>query len=640
MLKLAVVFTDNMVLQQTAVLPVWGTTSPGLQVTVRFAGQEKTVKADVNGGWRVTLEPLAASAIPKEMNITVNDPDQTAITLRNILIGEVWVCSGQSNMEFSVSRAKNGERESAEADFPAIRLLTIPKLVAETPQKYIAANSWDVCSPETVSGFSAVGYFFGRELHRKLGVPVGLINASWGGTVAEAWTSKNTLLKIPELVGLVTKYDMDVANSSEIIAEYKAAIRQIEQKTADIRNEGFPRGWADIPNPPGEWSDMELPASWQNRGLDFSGVLWFRKELELPASWQGKELRLAIGATDKGDVTYFNNVQVGSITMDDRQDSWCLLRTYAIPANLVKTGKNVIAVRVRSDKYDGGMIGPAEAMHLSCPALPESSSIPLTGVWKYAVENNYGKIAIPAIPPGPDNPNSPSVLFNGMISPLIPFAIRGAIWYQGESNADRAVQYRTLFPSMIQDWRTQWHQCEFPFMFVQLANFRTEATIPVESEWAELREAQTMTLRLPNTGMAAAIDIGEALDIHPQNKQDIGLRLALNALAKAYRQQVPYSGPMFKNMTRAGNTLAIHFDHVNGGLKCRGEKLFGFAIAGADRKFVWADAKINGDTVIVSSPEIAEPEFVRYAWADNPVCNLYNSAGLPAVPFRSDMPEK
>lgn len=639
MLKLAVVFTDNMVLQQTAVLPVWGTASPGLLVTVRFAGQEKTVKADVNGDWRVTLKPLTASAIPQEMNITVNDPDQTAITLRNILIGEVWVCSGQSNMEFSVSRAKNGERESTEANFPGIRLLTIPKLVAETPKKYIAANSWDVCSPETVSGFSAVGYFFGRELHRKLGVPVGLINASWGGTVAEAWTSKNTLLEIPELAGLVTKYDMDVANSAEIIAEYKAAVRQIEQKTRDLKNEGFQRGWADIPNPPGEWSDMELPGSWQNRGLDFSGVLWFRKEIELPAGWHGKELRLAIGATDKGDVTYFNNVQIGSITMEDRQDSWCLLRTYTIPDNLVKTGKNVIAVRVRSDKYDGGMIGPAEAMHLSCPALPESSSIPLTGVWKYAVENNYGKIVIPAIPPGPDNPNSPSVLFNGMISPLITFAIRGAIWYQGESNADRAVQYRTLFPAMIQDWRTQWNQGEFPFMFVQLANFRTEAAIPVESEWAELREAQTMTLRLPNTGMAVAIDIGEALDIHPVNKQDVGLRLALNALAKTYRQQVPYSGPMFKNMTRAGNTLELHFDHVNGGLECRGEKLLGFAIAGADRKFVWADAKISGDTVIVSSPEIAEPEFVRYAWADNPVCNLYNAAGLPAVPFRSDMPE-
>ena len=219
MLKLAVVFTDNMVLQQTAVLPVWGTTSPGMLVTVRFAGQVKTVKADVNGDWRVTLEPLVASAIPQEMNITVNDPDQTAITLRNILIGEVWVCSGQSNMEFRVSQTKNSDKETSEANFPGIRLLTIPKLVAETPQKYIAANSWAVCTPETVSFFSAVGYFFGRELHRKLGVPVGLINASWGGTVAEAWTSKNTLLKIPELAGLVTKYDMDVANSAEIIAD-------------------------------------------------------------------------------------------------------------------------------------------------------------------------------------------------------------------------------------------------------------------------------------------------------------------------------------------------------------------------------------------------------------------------------------
>jgi sialate O-acetylesterase len=638
MLKLAVIFTDNMILQQMADLPVWGTASPGMLVTVRFAGHEKTTKADANGDWCVKLEPLTANSVPQEMNITVNDSAQTAIILRNILIGEVWVCSGQSNMEFAVSRAKNGNKESSEANFPGIRLLTIPKLVAETPQKYITAGSWTVCNPETVSGFSAAGYFFGRELHRRLGVPVGLINASWGGTVAEAWTSRKTLLENPVLAGLVTQYDTDVSNSGEAISKYKEEIKQIEQKTKDIENIGYPRGWADIPTPPGEWNDFELPASWQNRGLDFSGIVWFRKEIELPAGWCGQELRLSIGATDKSDVTYFNNVQAGSITMAERQDSWCTLRTYIIPAHLVQPGRNVIAVRVHSDKYDGGMIGPAAAMQLSCPVRSGSSPVPLAGFWKYAVESNYGKIAIPAIPPGPDNPNSPCVLFNGMISPLIPFAIRGAIWYQGESNADRAVQYRTLFPAMIQDWRAHWNQGEFPFMFVQLANFRAELSCPVESKWAELREAQTMTLRLPNTGMAVAIDAGDALDIHPVNKQDIGLRLALNALAITYGQQVPYSGPMLKSVTREGDKLRIHFDHINGGLQSRGEKLQGFILAGTDRKFAWAQAAIDGDTVIASSPEIAEPAFVRYAWADNPACNLYNDAGLPAVPFRSDMP--
>jgi len=543
-------------------------------------------------------------------------------------------------MEMSVSNAKDGGGESAEADFSDIRLLTIPKLTAETPQKYITAGSWEVCNPVNVSGFSAAGYFFGRELHRRLGVPVGLINASWGGTVAEAWTSRKTLLENSALAELVNQYDMAVSNPDESIVKYKKEIQLIEQKTKDVENTGYPRGWADISNPSGEWNDMELPALWQNRGLNFNGIVWFRKEIELPEAWRGKELQLSIGATDKSDITYFNNVKVGSVTMADRQDSWCMLRTYVIPADLVKSGKNVIAVRVHSDRFGGGMTGPALALRLFCPALPQSSPVPLAGVWKYAVESNYGKVEIPPPPPGPDNPNSPCMLFNGMISPLIPFAIRGAIWYQGESNASRASQYRTLFPAMIQDWRTHWNQGEFPFMFVQLANYMSEPSTPSESEWAELREAQTMALRLPNTGMAVAIDIGDGEDIHPKNKQDVGLRLALNALAKVYGRQVPYSGPMFKRMTREGKTLKVDFDHVNDGLECRGEKLLGFAIAGADRKFVWANAEISGDSVIVSSPAISEPEFVRYAWADNPACNLYNNAGLPAVPFRSDMSGK
>lgn len=641
MFKLAVLFTDNVILQQASVVPVWGTATPGMTVMVCFAGQEKSAPTDAEGNWRVNLEPLAASSAAQEMTIAVNDSEHTRLVLRNILVGEVWVCSGQSNMEFPVSQANNPDQEIAGANFPGIRLLTIPKLVAKKPLKEIQPVDWAVCNPETVANFSAVGYFFGREVHRRLDVPVGLINASWGGTVAEAWISRQRLLETPDLAEIVTKYEKDISNSQEMLARYAEENRLIEQRTRDVKNEGYPRGWADIPTPSGEWNDMEIPAAWQYRGLHCSGILWFRKEIELPAKWIGRELQLSIGATDKSDTSCFNNVKVGGVTMADRTDAWSFRRSYTIPSNLARNGKNVIAVRVHSDRFAGGMTGPAVVMKLSCPSLPGATPIQLAGVWKYAIESNYGQINIPPVPPGPDNPNSPSVLFNGMISPLLPFAIRGAIWYQGESNVSRAVQYRTLFPALIQDWRKHWDRGEFPFLFVQLANYMPEQPSPVESQWAELREAQTMTLRLPDTGMATAIDVGDGEDIHPKNKQDVGLRLALNALAKVYgRSDMPYSGPMFKAATREGKALRIHFDQVNGGLKCRGEKLVGFAIAGADRKFVWAQAEINGDTVLAQSPEISEPQFVRYAWMDNPTCNLYNGAGLPAVPFRSDMPEK
>ncbi len=324
--------------------------------------------------------------------------------------------------------------------------------------------------------------------------------------------------------------------------------------------------------------------------------------------------------------------------MADRPDSYCLRRTYTIPADLVRSGKNVIAVRVHSDKFGGGMTGPAVAMHLSCPTQPETAPVSLDGKWKYAVEQNYGEIVFPEPLLGPNSQNLPSVLFNGMISPLIPFGIRGVIWYQGESNTSWPSQYRTLFPVMIQDWRKHWNQKHFPFMFVQLANFGLDSIQPQESAWAELREAQTVALQLPETGMAVAIDIGDANDIHPLNKQDVGLRLSFNALAKVYGEPIPYSGPRFKSLTKSGNTLQIDFDQVSGSLKCHGDKLAGFVIAGDDRKFVRANAEINGARVIVSSPAVPKPKFVYYAWADSPVCNLYDAAGLPAIPFRSDLP--
>jgi sialate O-acetylesterase len=638
-LKLADVFSDNMVLQSGRPVPIWGWAAPGAEVTVAFGGQMKTSKVDTHGSWRVTLDPMPASHESRDLVVQSSIGNQKS-AIENVLVGEVWICSGQSNMELPVGQSNDAEQEIHAAHYPLIRLLTVPKLTADQPQTELGGAVWQGCSPSTIANFSAVGYFFGRELFRRLNVPIGLINSSWGGTVAEAWTSREALLAVPELREIIASYDNNSIplNLENLKVAYDKQMGIIEARTRDTGNTGWAKGWADLPSPEGQWKDANLPWIWQrNEDLNFSGVLWFRKELELPAAWVGQDLRLAIGACDKSDTTYFNNTQVGSVTMQDRPDAWSLLREYTVPGRLVRPGRNVIAVRVHSNMHAGGMTGPAALMQLACPARPALPPISLSGRWRYMVEQNYGLVKVPQPPPGPDSPNFPGCLFNAMIAPLKPFALRGAIWYQGESNADRARQYRTLFPTLIGDWRRHWRQDDLQFLFVQLANYMATPQEPAESQWAELREAQTMALRLPNTGMAVTIDIGEAQDIHPRNKQEVGLRLALSALADVYKVPgVIGSGPLFYEVRREGSALRVIFKHTAGGLVCRGSELKGFAVAGADRKFVWAQARIERDTVLVWSPSVPEPTAVRYAWADNPIGNLYNAAGLPASPFRTD----
>ncbi|GIV19155.1 MAG: 9-O-acetylesterase [Armatimonadota bacterium] len=481
--RLARIFSDHAVLQRGKPVPVWGTAEPGEKVTVEFRGQKVSTTANDNGEWRVTLKPMPAGG-PFQMTVRGHN----TIVLQDVLVGEVWVCSGQSNMEWPVALSNNAEQEIAQANHPQIRLFMVPKAVADRPLKDLSGGAWQPCTPETVRNFSAVGYFFARELQKTLKVPVGMIQTAWGGTPAESWTSKPTLM----------------ANSS---------LRYLLEN------------WRR--------AEMDYPQAQEN----------YRKQL---AEWEK------------------------------------------------------VAAQARAE-------GKPE------PKKPDPPQDPRTNPWK------------------------PSGLFNAMIAPIVPYAIQGAIWYQGESNAGRAYEYRTLFPAMIQDWREAWAQGDFPFLFVQLANFMAAKPEPGESAWAELREAQLMTLSLPKTGMAVAIDIGDANDIHPRNKQDVGKRLALNALAIAYGKKVVYSGPVYERMKREGNAIRLYFKHVDGGLMTpNGEPLKGFAIAGADRKFVWAEARIEGNTVVVQSPQVPEPVAVRYAWADNPVCNLYNRAGLPASPFRTD----
>jgi sialate O-acetylesterase len=405
---------------------------------------------------------------------------------------------------------------------------------------------------------------------------------------------------------------------------------------ADPGNKGVERGWAKATFEDGAWADAELPGAWT---MPIDGAVWYRRAIEIPAAWAGKKLRLSLGAIDDFDVTYFNGEPVGT-TGIETPDWWMAPREYVIPGKLVKAGRAVLAVRVFDRFAAGGFTGPASAMWMA-PAAGGEGAIVLHGRWKFEVEysvpHDRPMPPIPPVVPG-DSPNAAGVLYNGMLHGLRRMPIRGAIWYQGESNADRAAEYRVLLPAMIRSWREAWGAGELPFGIVQLANYTLRQEVPGDSTWAELREAQDGTARdLPHCGQALAVDIGDAVDIHPTNKQEVGRRLALWALAQVYGRGVEYSGPMFESMAIAGATVRVKFRHAAGGLATQdGAAATGFALAGEDRKFVWAQATIAGDTVVLRSDKVAHPVAVRYAWADNPACNLCNAAHLPAAPFRTD----
>jgi len=629
-MRLPAIFADHMVVQHNQPVPVWGWSKPGQAIEVTLAGKSAKTSADNTGAWRVTM-PAVATGGPYEMKVA---GDET-LNIGDVLAGEVWVCSGQSNMEWSLDMANNPKEEIAAANYPQIRLLTVPRTPAEKPSDSFN-GTWSVCAPGAASRFSAVGYFFGRKLFKELNVPIGLINTSWGGTRAEAWTSLEGLKAEPTLKDVVTELELSTGESPEDTAA-RYAVKRAEwykELPADKGNRGEAEGWAKPDFNDSAWKTMAQPCYWQQAGHATNGVFWFRMAVEIPAAWAGRELQLSLGALDKSDITYFNGKQVGSLSWADEPNSWNVLRKYTVPAELVKPGRSVIAVRVLSNYTGGGMAGPSADMNLRPREVPLAQAVALDGDWKYAIEQDFGRITSPAEPQPPLNANMPTALYNGMIAPLVPYGIRGAIWYQGESNAGDAERYRTLFPAMIKDWRRIWKQGEFPFYFVQLANYGSTNLLE-KCNWPWLRDAQTRTLALPNTGMAVIIDIGDALDIHPRNKQDVGLRLALNALAKTYGKKVAYRGPVYKSSKTEASSVRISFENA-AGLRSAEKALGGFVIAGGDKRFVLAQARIDGETVVVSSPEVPAPAAVRYGWADSPICTLYNEANLPAEPFRTD----
>jgi sialate O-acetylesterase len=542
-------------------------------------------------------------------------------------------------MEWPLINTINGADTVAQANFPEIRLFTVQKSTSSSPLDDVKGH-WVVTTPDQAGQFSAVGYFFGRELHQKLKVPVGLIHTSWGGTPAEAWTSRDALASVSELQPILDRYQDGLKDLPQRQLEFQRRLAEWTQKNlyTDEGNKGEGLGYADPKTNTSDWPTMSLPQFVETAGLKMDGSVWFRREIEVPTSWLGKPIELNLAAIDDYDTTYFNGTRVGGIG-SETPNSYMIPRRYKVPAELVKAGRNLIAVRVFDSAGEGGF--GAGKMSIGPVGANDAELISLAGSWSYKVElqlppKNPDWGSRPEAP-GPTNQNSPSVLYNAMIAPIITMTIRGAIWYQGESNAGRAYQYRTLFPLMIRNWRSAWNEGDFPFYFVQLANFQPVKPEPGESDWAELREAQSLTLREPQTGMAVIIDIGDAKDIHPRNKADVGHRLALWALANTYNQKIEYSGPIFSSFKIEGQKIRVKFTHTSGSLKTSdGGAPKGFAIAGDDHKFVWADARIEGDEVVVWSSSAMKPVAVRYAWADNPVCNLYNKLDLPASPFRTD----
>lgn len=622
--RLPRIIGNNMVLQRDADCRIWGWAASGEKVTVTFRDMIKTTKTGKDGKWMVTLPPMQAGG-PYNMKIA----GKNTIELQNIMVGDVWVCSGQSNMEWNLASTNKAEEEIAAADYPSIRLFQVPHNIQFAPVEDVEQGEWKECSPATISNFSAVGYFFGRDIYKQTGVPVGLLFTAWGGTVAETWISAGSIRQVPEFTAQVdnlNNYNFE-AEMAKRKAEFAALLEKYGSKTPGIVN--GKALWAEPALDESGWGEMNLPKLWEQQyGLDgLDGVVWFRKDFDLSAEVAAKGIVLELGPIDDSDVTWINGKQVGEMN-----NLYNKPRIYKVPAEYLKQGKNVIAVRVEDTGGGGGIYGKPEEMKISSGAYSAS----LTGTWKYRIDPEGMSMNIQNFV-GPNS--NPTLLYNGIIHPFINFSVRGAIWYQGESNAGRAYQYRTLFPLLINDWRQQWKNPDLAFFFVQLANFMAARENPGESEWAELREAQSMTLALPKTGMAVIIDIGEANDIHPRNKQDVGKRLALSALKVSYGRDIVYSGPTYKNMTISGSEAILEFDNTGSGLTAKDKYGYvkGFAVAGADRKFYWARAAIRDNKVIVYSDQVAQPVAVRYGWADNPDdANLYNREWLPASPFRTD----
>lgn len=622
--KLPSIVSDGMVLQRGTPLELWGWASPGEAVRVSFRGERYETRADPNGDWSLLTDSFEAGG-PYELTISASNQ----ITVSDVLVGDVWLCSGQSNMTHAFNRwQEEYATEIAASENTEIRQFYVPtNPVLSGPIQDTPPQAWKAANPRNLLDFTVVGYFFAKKIHDTHSVPQGIIMSCVGGTRIEAWTSENGFKQFPKLLETIER-NKDAAYVARVNQEAKAdreAHPPIE--TIDQGLSSQP-AWYDPAYPAPNWKPINVPGYWEHQGVrDLDGVVWYRREVDVPKSMLGTPLTLKLGRIRNADDVYLNGKRIGGTTYEYPQ------RRYTVPADLLQAGSNLLVLRVSNSSGNGGFI-PDKPYQLE----GAGQTIDLKGTWLYRV----GEVYRPnphRYKSGINAQSQPAALYNGMIAPLTRYPIRGALWYQGESNAGDPEAYAKLLPNLIENWRQEWDNPELTFLIAQLPRFMDVDYLPAESNWALMREAQMDTARaLPHTGIGINIDLGEWNDIHPGKKKPVGERLALQALKLSYGAEIVASGPTFLSQEIKDGTIELSFENVGSGLVSNnGEALAHFAIAGADKAFVWAEAKIEGEKVLVWSDEIKEPRFVRYAWADNPdFANLANREGLPAAPFRSD----
>jgi sialate O-acetylesterase len=609
------IFGDNMVLQRDKPDTVWGWADPGQSVKVEIAEKSASAVAGPDRRWQVKIQPPAVGG-PYTLTVTGSQ----TIELHNVMVGDVWLCSGQSNMQFALQQALNGPEDVKAANNPDIRYFTVSQHAAYHHAD-VPGGSWKVVSPDTAGRVSAVAYYFARRVQHELHIPIGLVIAAVGGTPAESWTSAAALRKLGD-------FDVPLAELQRVTATGGPEYGNYVMHWYDAYDTGTKEKWFAPDFDSSSWKAVHVPGGFADLGVpDTPAVVWFRKEIEIPDPVPPGRNMVLLGIIEKMDTVYVNGREVGGSAWVENP------RAYFVPQGVLKPGKNTIVIRVFKTQPNGGFMSKAEDLHL---VLADKTDISLAGKWQ-------AKVGVDARPPHPlpigyqNWPVMPSVLYEGMVAPLVPLSVAGTIWYQGEENSVRGYEYRKVLPAMIADWRSAFGQGNFPFYIVSLPAYKQRSAAPTNDAWAETRESQAITVAtVPNTCLAITIDTGDADNIHPNEKAPIGDRLARCALANSYGKKILFQGPTLRSVDRRSGSIVLHFSHADGGPIAKGGKLAEFSIAGEDRKWVWADAHIEGDTIVVSSPSVPNPKEVRYAWQSNPMATLFNGEGLPAAPFRTD----